>query len=395
MMTILLQDTLRDPAISAYADAIEKDDAAGYARACALLLECGMQNSLAAYIADAVIKDGNLFARCAYQGTLNDDIRAAMRYDLRTMQALAKHCEDLPARIADSVKGGVPKIGYGKDDVILGKQWDSEQALANLQEFYRANGYGMFIGHAAFTYRNGMLHPVYNLSRITLQDLKDYEEEKKAVEDNIVNFVKGLPYSDMLLYGDKGTGKSSTVHAVLNKYSAQGLRAVELQKDQLSEITAVKELLAKLPFRFLVFIDDLSLEEKDEKITSLKASLEGSMSATSQNVMIAATSNRRHILRENFSDRENSVHARDTMEEQLSLSDRFGLTVCFSSTGKAEYLSIVRQLAADAGIRMADEELCALAERWAIVKGGRSPRRARQFIDFVFACEAKQIDVEF
>ena len=168
-----------------------------------------------------------------------------------------------------------------------------------------------------------------------------------------------------------------------------------MQKDQLSEITALKELLSALPFRFLLFIDDLSLEERDEKVTSLKASLEGSMSATSANVMIVATSNRRHILRENFSDRDNSVHARDTMEEQLSLSDRFGLTVCFSSTGKAEYLSIVRQLAADAGIRMADEELCLLAERWAIVKGGRSPRRAKQFIDTVYACEAKNTEIRF
>lgn len=119
--------------------------------------------------------------------------------------------------------------------------------------------------------------PCGTLPRSPLSDLKDYEDEKRAVENNVINFVKGLPYSDMLLYGDKGTGKSSTVHAVLNKYAEQGLRAVELQKDQLAEINAVKELLSALPFHFLLFIDDLSLEEKDEKVTSLKASLEGSM----------------------------------------------------------------------------------------------------------------------
>ena len=154
-------------------------------------------------------------------------------------------------------------------------------------------------------------------------------------------------------------------------------------------------MLVGLPFKFFLFIDDLSLEERDDKVTSLKASLEGSLSEKGSNVMIVATSNRRHILKENFSDRENSVHARDTMEEQLSLSDRFGLTVCFSSTGKAEYLSIVRQLAADRKLEIGEEELFALAERWALVKGGRSPRRAKQFIDYVYACTAKQIPIEF
>ena len=173
-----------------------------------------------------------------------------------------------------------------------------------------------------------------------------------------------------------------------------GLRCVEIPKEQICLINKVKEVLSALPFKFILFIDDLSLEERDEKVTALKAGLEGSIHERSANVMIAATSNRRHIVKENFSDRENSVHARDTMEEQLSLSDRFGLTVCFSSTGKAEYLSIVKQLAADARIEIPDEELCSLAERWALVKGGRSPRRAKQFIDYVYSCLAKHIPID-
>ena len=197
----------------------------------------------------------------------------------------------------------------------------------------------------------------------------------------------------MLLYGDKGTGKSSTIHAMLNKYAPQGLRAVEVPKEQIKEINALKETLAPLPFKFLIFIDDLSLEEHDEKVASLKASLEGSMNEKSANVMIAATSNRRHILKENFSDRENSVHASDTMEEQLSLSDRFGLTVLFSSTGKAAYLSIVKQLAQDRKLGMAEEELFSLAERWALYKGGRSPRRAKQFVDYIYACTMKNSEI--
>ena len=169
---------------------------------------------------------------------------------------------------------------------------------------------------------------------------------------------------------------------------------MEIAKEQIRDINAIKELLASLPFRFFLFIDDLSLEEHDEKVGLLKASLEGSMNEKSPNVMIVATSNRRHILKENFSDRENSVHARDTMEEQLSLSDRFGLTVYFSSTGKAEYLSIVRQLAEDRKLGLPVEELCALADRWAIVEGGRSPRRAKQFVDYACSCLSKNSPID-
>ena len=392
---ILLRDTAEDEAVRAFAEAISGDDARSYAKAYALLLRENMQNSFAEYLAQKILRDGNLFAERAYNRTLDADTRRAMAYDLGLLQALANRTKSLPPALAAAAAGGMPQIGYGQDDGMFGRQWNSEKTLDSLARFFAQNGYGIFLGNKAFTYCGGALRPVRNTSRITLADLKNYEEEKRAVESNIISFLRGLPYSDMLLYGDKGTGKSSTVHAMLNKYAEEGLRAVELQKDQLSEINAVKELLSALPFRFLLFIDDLSLEEKDEKVTSLKASLEGSMNEKSDNVMIVATSNRRHILKENFSDRDNSVHARDTMEEQLSLSDRFGLTVCFSSTGKAAYLSIVRQLADDARLTLGGSELDALAERWAIMKGGRSPRRAKQFVDYAFACQAKHTEIDF
>ena len=389
---ILWKNVLRDEAVSAFAEAAENDDAENYARALALLMERDEQHSLARRIADAVLYDDNLFARRAFAGTLNGDIRAAYRRDLGILYALAKAADTLPPRISECVKEGMPRIGRGDSD-LFGRDWTSDETLLRLEKFYAANGYGKFIGHKAFTFENGALVPVKNTSDISLSDLKDYEDEKRAVEDNIVNFVEGLPYSNMLLYGDKGTGKSSTIHAMLNKYAERGLRAVEIPKEQIREINALKETLASLPFKFMIFIDDLSLEEHDEKVASLKASLEGSMNEKSANVMIAATSNRRHILKENFSDRDNSVHASDTMAEQLSLSDRFGLTVLFSSTGKAEYLSIVRQLAKDRDIGTADEELCSLAERWALSKGGRSPRRAKQFVDYLYACKMKNSEV--
>ena len=391
---ILLRNVMQNRAVSAFTQAMRADDPSAYAVAAEALLEDDMLHSFAAYLTDKILHSDNLFARRSFANTLTQDIRTAYAHDLRILQSLTFRAENPPQKIAAAVADGFPAISRGEDG-ILGKQWDSDETLDKLHKFHKHNGYGIFIGHKAFTFENGQLKPVYNTSSITLSDLKDYEAEKKAVVDNTLSFLSGLPYSNMLLYGDKGTGKSSTIHAVLNQYAEKGLRAVEISKDRLKEISDVKEVLAELPFKFILFIDDLSLEERDEKVTSLKASLEGSLSEKGANVMIVATSNRRHILKENFSDRENSVHARDTMEEQLSLSDRFGLTVCFSSTGKAEYLSIVRQLAQDRKLTLPDEELCALAERWALIKGGRSPRRARQFIDYAYACTAKNIPIEF
>ena len=392
---ILLKDVCADEAVAAFTEAAERGSAAAYARAYALLLAEDAENSFAAYRGRKGLSDAILFARRAFSGTLTPHLIQAYRRDLGILQSLASFADRPPEELAPTEKDPLPAMRSGTDDALFGSDWASEETAERLEAFYRKNGFGMFIANKAFTLADGALRPVRNTSAITLSDLKDYEDEKRAVENNVINFVKGLPYSDMLLYGDKGTGKSSTVHAVLNKYAEQGLRAVELQKDQLAEINAVKELLSALPFHFLLFIDDLSLEEKDEKVTSLKASLEGSMNEKSANVMIVATSNRRHILKENFSDRDNSVHASDTMEEQLSLSDRFGLTVRFSSTGKREYLSIVTQLAHDMKLKIGDEELCALAERWATVKGGRSPRRARQFADFVCASLAENREIDF
>lgn len=392
---ILLRGVLQDEAVASFVRALQNDDIAAYARAEELLLAEDMQNSFAAYLTHKILCDDNLFARRAFAGTLNNDICQAYSHDLAILQDIAKKADNPSGKVALAADSGFPSVRYGKDDDVFGKNWGDGESLQKLVNFYRHNGYGIYIGHKAFTFENKTLKPVRNTSDITLSDLKDYEAEKKAIEDNTINFISGLPYSNMLLYGDKGTGKSSTIHAVLNKYAEKGLRAVEIPKDQIKDINAVKEVLAGLPFKFFIFIDDLSLEEHDEKVTSLKASLEGSLTEKGANVMIVATSNRRHILKENFSDRENSVHARDTMEEQLSLSDRFGLTVYFSSTGKSEYLSIIRQLAADRKLKTPQDDLFALAERWALLKGGRSPRRARQFIDFAFACEAKNQPIEF
>jgi predicted AAA+ superfamily ATPase len=253
----------------------------------------------------------------------------------------------------------------------------------------------MFIENVAFLLKDNSLKAILNPSPITVDMLKNYEQEKKIVENNIINFLNDLPYSDMLLYGDRGTGKSSTIHAMLNKYKGQGLRLIEVSKEQILQLGYIKELVCDQPLKFIIFIDDLSLDEYDEKTSSLKASIEGSISGGSKNTMLVATSNRRHIVKETFMDRENSVHASDSLEEQLSLSDRFGITVMFSSTDKSQYLSIVKQLAKDVNLKMDEGELFAIAERWAVSKGGRSPRRSKQIVDLIYSALSRGEEIDF
>lgn len=348
------------------------------------LYDCGAENDFLEKLCKLIILDENAFSRtCAGGNTPSAYLTDAYSEDLNKIFAAVRMFD------------GDEHFNLGNAIPPFDGELDAEISASNLMEFYAAHGYGKFIAYKAFTYSDGQLNPIVRTSPITLGELKNYESEKKQIDDNIVNFINGLPYANMLLYGDRGTGKSSTVHAMLNKYFDDGLRIIELNKENILSIPQIRDLLAGNPLKFIVFIDDLSLGEYDDKVSSLKAGLEGSVSGGSDNIMIVATSNRRHIVKESFSDRENSVHPGDSLAEQLSLSDRFGLTVMFSTTDKALYLSIVGQLADDRGLNYDRQKLNVLAERWALVKGGRSPRRAKQFIDLAYACEQRGMDIEF
>ena len=169
---------------------------------------------------------------------------------------------------------------------------------------------------------------------------------------------------------------------------------MEIDNENILTLPALKSMLASVPMKFVVFIDDFSLRENDDRVSTLKAALQGSMEGNVGNVMIVATSNRRHIVEENFATRMDSVHVGDSEEELLSLSDRFGITVLFASVNKQNYLSIVHAIAEEMKITTPAETLDLLAERWAILRGGRSPRRARQFVDYIYACEQKGVSVE-
>ena len=220
-----------------------------------------------------------------------------------------------------------------------------------------------------------------------MSDLKGYEEPRQLVIDNTESFLNGLPANNCLLYGDRGTGKSSTIKAILNQYYTQGLRVIEMPKEFLMDFPDLVAQIAYLPMKFIIFIDDLSFSHQDDTYASLKAVLEGGVAARPENTLIYATSNRRHLVRETFSDRAgDEIHHGDTIQESLSLADRFGLSVNFSLPSKEKYLSIVEELAKQRGLEEYIDQLKLGAEQWAIARGGRSPRCARQFMN---SAEAK------
>lgn len=249
-------------------------------------------------------------------------------------------------------------------------------------------GYGIYSKYHVFVIKGGKIVPVEYPDNISLKQLSGYERERQEVIDNTLALINGKPANNVLLYGDCGTGKSSTVKAIANEYCTRGLRLIELKKKQLHEIPAIVETISKNPLKFIIFIDDLSFTEDDDDFAALKAMLEGSVSSTASNLAIYATSNRRHLVRETFSAREgDEIHFNDTMQELLSLSDRFGLTVTYQKPDKKLYLSVVEDLAKQYDLKMSIEEVKIKAEAFALSRGGRSPRTAKQFIEHLKGCE--------
>lgn len=245
------------------------------------------------------------------------------------------------------------------------------------------HGYGIFSSHGMFRLSDEKeIEPIISADKIGMDNFIGYEAERGKVEKNTRAFIEGRPAANTLLCGDAGTGKSSTVKAVANAFFKEGVRLIELRKDQLRFLPQVMGKISGNPLKFIIFIDDLSFNQNDDNFSMLKAALEGSASAKADNAVIYATSNRRHIIKESFGDREgDDVHRNDTLQETLSLSERFGLTVLFSKPDKKLYLEIVRQLAQRNGVQMDEKELYIQAEAFALRKGNRSARCAEQFIE--------------
>ena len=230
------------------------------------------------------------------------------------------------------------------------------------------------------------LIPMHATDPVRLSDLKRYEEEKQAVVDNTRAFLAGLPAQNVLLYGDRGTGKSSTVHAVVYEYGDKGLRLIEVKKRDIITLPRLMNAIAMAgdAYKFIIFIDDLTFTEGQDNYGELKAVLEGSALHLG-NVLIYATTNRRHLIKENYSDRTGDMHESDLRQEQMSLSDRFGLVITYINPDKREFFDILKSVLADRGITLPDDELALRAEQFCLEKGGRSPRGARQLAGMIEA----------
>ena len=270
---------------------------------------------------------------------------------------------------------------------------DEDAVFTLMTDYYRDHGVGMFGLNRAFRIQpegDGVaFEAINNIDAVTLDDLIGYEAQKKELRQNTEAFVQGRGCNNMLLYGDAGTGKSTSVKAILNEYYDQGLRMIEIYKHQFGLLSKVIAKVKNRNYRFMIFIDDLSFEEHEVEYKFLKAVIEGGVETRPGNVMIVATSNRRHLIQETWKDRSDmehngDIHRSDTMEEKLSLAARFGCSICYSNPNRQQYHDIVRGIAARVpGLAMSDEELLAAANRWEIRHGGISGRTAQQFVNYL------------
>ncbi|MBQ5399439.1 MAG: ATP-binding protein [Ruminococcus sp.] len=353
-----------------------------------LLCERSVSDRLAYTITEAALFDENAFTLAAAGNRLNelsDSVLRAVENDFRVINALCSLESDTILSEYGEAHPEVRDILDALPRYELGKpanEFSGELDLDSLSRFHRENGCGMFARYKAFIWRDGDIMPVVHPDKISLESFTGYEIQRNKVIDNTLAFLEGKSCNNCLLYGDMGTGKSSTVKAIGNEFRKKGLRIVEMPKERLMDFPLLVDKIAALPMKFIIFIDDLSFMRQDQSYTSLKAVLEGGLAARPSNALIYATSNRRHLIKESWQDRDaDDIHRRDNMQETLSLSDRFGLAVCFGNPAKREYLEIVRALAKEAKIELDGEKLELEAEKFALNRGGRSPRCAKQFID--------------
>ena len=268
---------------------------------------------------------------------------------------------------------------------------DTEEFMADMVQFYKDFGVGKLGLHKAFRIdhdENGraVIVPVTRIAHVRLDDLVGYEIPKQKLIENTEAFVRGRKANNCLLFGDAGTGKSSSIKAILNQYYDQGLRMIEVYKHQFQDLNDVIAQIKNRNYKFIIYMDDLSFEEFEIEYKYLKAVIEGGLEKKPDNVLIYATSNRRHLIRETFKDKEDrdeELHTNDTVQEKLSLVARFGVTIYFGKPDKKQFQEIVRELAKKNGIDMPDDELLLEANKWELSHGGLSGRTAQQFIDYL------------
>lgn len=328
---------------------------------------------LSKYVLNQVIYDENVYLeKIAHREKISREMQDALELDLKILQNIANlKCEqndELPS--------------YSTSNV------DIKQAFKDVVDNIFTHGYGKWRSDVMFEFDDNLndIVPVKHPDTTSFADLFDYERERKIVIDNTLAFLSNKPAQNILLTGDAGTGKSSTVKAAVNEYAKQGLRIIEVKKSQVKHIPKIIAQIEENPLHFIIFIDDISFSTDDDAFGEMKALLEGSLSVQSNNVVIYATSNRRHIVKEKWSDREgDEIHVNDSIQEMVSLSERFGLHITFSRPSKKTYLNIVNELLVKENFGKAPNDIDILAERFAMAHGGRSGRCAKQFVETLIA----------
>ncbi len=372
---VIFKNLRAEPLFSALAAALESGDAGSVCDLAAELYPRGM--NLRQALATALLQDDNFCVR-----------------ESAALRPLPRQAAEWLDRELDILEEALLASANLQSPALPAWELEGESLSAVYKKMLRdapCLGYGIFSQYYVFSVSpEGSLIPIEHPDPQRLSELYGYEAERQKLLRNTQALLQGLPANNVLLYGDAGTGKSSTVKALVNEYKDQGLRLIQVEKSRLRHIPALLDSLTANPLKFILFIDDLSFAADDHDYTALKTVLEGSVAARSSNTVVYATSNRRHLIQETFQSRQgDEIHISDTLEEVSSLSARFGIVITFGRPDKDLYLSVVEKLAEKAGLALEDA-LYKEAEAYALRAGGRSPRVARQYIEYKIAmdCDA-------
>ncbi len=361
------------------------------------------------YLTYLLITDENPFSiTCEKIGASNGSVNHFAKNDFKQFQVLFdydfsemenKLGIDCFCQLENYQAIGKPELMYNKNvsekvrslSKRLEAAKDENEFFAYVTEFYKDYGVGMFGLNKAFRITDETpfrFKAINNMDKVTLDDLVGYEIQKKKLIDNTEAFVEGRKANNCLLFGDSGTGKSTSIKAIVNQYYDRGLRMIEIYKHQFKDLSNVIATIKNRNYKFIIYMDDLSFEDFEVEYKFLKAVIEGGVETKPENILIYATSNRRHLIKENWSDRsdvkvQNGMHQSDTMEEKLSLVNRFGVTINYSKPTQKEYFDIAVELCKRAGVTLSDDEIKAEANKWELSHGGISGRTAQQFANYL------------
>lgn len=365
------------------------------------------------YLTDLLVNNENSYSHaCEMRGEVEGTVNSAVLHDISIFrelydydfEPLKKAAHNAVLDLALHYEGNAQESRVYNQRIknricTLARKFSEthtpEEMKRTLTGFYQEYGVGKFGLHKAFRIARGQagvsIDPILNIAHVKLSDLVGYELQKRKLLDNTEAFVSGRKANNCLLFGDAGTGKSSCIKAIANEFYGRGLRIIEVYKHQFQDLNDVIAQIKNRNYKFILYMDDLSFEEFEIEYKYLKAVIEGGLEKKPNNILIYATSNRRHLIRESFKDkqeRDEELHTNDTVQEKLSLVSRFGVTIYFGSPDKRQFQEIVKALADRAGLKMEEEELFLQANRWELSHGGLSGRTAQQFIDYLLGKES-------